>query len=90
MAMRIRRICLTLAFTCTLTGLALASEEPDIQIRYGDDQTIYEYRVKGELVEIKIIPKIGPAYYLIRTESGEFERSETSKIVFPSWKLIEW
>ncbi|MEE4252797.1 MAG: DUF2782 domain-containing protein [Desulfuromusa sp.] len=90
MALRIGRTCFTLIFLFALSGLAIAEEEPDIQIRYGDDQTIYEYRIKGKLMEIKIVPKVGPAYYLVRTEDGEFEQSETSGLVFPSWKLIEW
>lgn len=90
MILRVREIGLSLAMSL-LMSVAVASEaEPDIQIRYGDDQTLYEYRVRGELVEIKVVPKVGPAYYLVRLEGGEFERSATSRLVFPSWKLIEW
>ena len=90
MILRVREICLALVMSL-LVALTFASEDaPDIQIRYGEDQTIYEYRVRGELREIKVVPKVGPAYYLVRTEEGEFERSATSRLVFPSWKLIEW
>lgn len=90
MALRIRKNCFVLLFLFVFSALVFAADEPDIQIRYGEDQTIYEYRVRGELTEIKIVPKVGLPYYLVRTDSGEFERSDTSRIVFPSWKLIEW
>lgn len=67
-----------------------AENEPDIEIRYGKKETTYEYRVNGELVEIKVVPKVGPVYYLVPAADGSFERSETSRILVPSWKLLEW
>ena len=72
------------------SGSCLADDEPDIQIRYGESETVYEYRVNGQLVEIKVVPKIGPTYYLVPSDGGEFERSDTSKILVPSWKILEW
>ena len=93
MVFGIRKVCFALCLGLVLTGpvTAMAAEdEPDIQIRYGEDKTIYEYKVNGEIVEIKIVPKVGPEYYLVRTEEGDFQRSETSRLLFPSWKLIEW
>ena len=93
MIFRIRKVCFVLCLGLVLTGpvTAMAAEDdPDIQIQYGEDKTIYEYRVNGEIVEIKIVPKLGPEYYLVRTEDGKFHRSETSQLLFPSWKLIEW
>lgn len=65
--------------------------DPDIQIRYGETETRYEYRVNGELVEIKIVPKVGPPYYLIPSENQDaWVRSETSRLVLPTWKILEW
>ena len=69
---------------------SFAEESPEIQIRYGEDETIYEYRVQGELVEIKIVPKVGPTYYLVPDTDGDFVRSDTSRLVYPSWKILEW
>lgn len=88
-----RKACFVLCLGVVLAGpvTAMATEtEPDIQIQYGEDKTIYEYRVNGELVEIKVVPKIGPVYYLVPNDEGEFHRSESSRLLFPSWKLIEW
>jgi len=90
MTLKTCRFLIVLAFALSFGLQVMAEEAPDIQIRYGDDETILEYRVKGKLVEIKVVPKIGPVYYLIPTDSGDFERSATSRIVFPSWKLLEW
>jgi hypothetical protein len=90
MTLRIANICFAFCLSLAVSGSVNAEDEQDIKIRYGDDKTIYEYRVKGELVEIKIVPKVGPVYYLVRTEEGDFERSENSKLVFPGWKIIEW
>ncbi len=64
--------------------------EADIQIRYGKEETSYEYRINGELVEIKVVPKVGPVYYLVPSDSGTWERSEHSRMLLPSWKILEW
>lgn len=90
MTFGVRKVCIAFCLGLMLTGPVVAEDEPDIQIRYGEDETVYEYRVNGEIVEIKIVPKIGPVYYLVRTEEGDFERSETSRLLFPSWKILEW
>ncbi len=85
-----RKACLALCCGILAVGLAIAQDEPEIEIRYGEDKTFYEYRVNGEIVEIKVVPKSGQVYYLVVTDSGDFERSATSRIRFPSWKLMEW
>ncbi len=90
MSFVIRKVCVVLILALLGTGLSWAGEEPDIQIRYGEDKTVYEYRVNGQLVEIKVVPKIGPAYYLVPADGGGFERSDTSRVVVPSWKILEW
>lgn len=71
-------------------GQESSVDEPDIEIRYGEDETRYEYRVNGELVEIKVVPNVGPPYYLIPADQGEWERSSTSRLIAPSWKILEW
>ncbi|ABC32995.1 conserved hypothetical protein [Hahella chejuensis KCTC 2396] len=67
-----------------------STAEPEVQIRYGEKETHYEYRVNGELVQIKVVPKVGPEYYLVPSDTGEWVQSEKPRILVPSWKLLEW
>ncbi len=90
MSFVIRKVCLVLMLAVLGSGMVQAEEEPDIQIRYGKSETVYEYRVNGQIVEIKVVPKIGPTYYLVPADGGGFERSDTSKMLVPSWKILEW
>ena len=72
---------------------ALAAEPAGetVTIRNDGDNTYYEFRVNGEIVEIKVQPKIGPAYYLTPTQSEaeEFERLMPNMRV-PKWVLFRW
>lgn len=63
--------------------------EPQVVIRAGEDATYYEYRVNGELREIRVKPKVGPVYYLVPVDGG-FIRQDGSQLVVPSWVLFEW
>jgi hypothetical protein len=65
-------------------------EQPDIVIREEEDKTFYEYRVGGVLKEIKVVPKIGPAYYLVPADGDGWIREERSQILVPKWVLFEW
>ncbi|WP_148861524.1 DUF2782 domain-containing protein [Marinobacter fonticola] len=65
------------------------SDEPQVVIRPGEDATYYEYRVNGELREIRVDPKVGPVYYLIPVDGG-FIRQDGSQLVVPKWVLFEW
>ena len=64
--------------------------EPDIEIRYGQNDTRYEYRINGELVQIKVQPKVGPAYYLIPDQDGAMIESDRPNPAYPTWKLFQW
>ncbi|MDF2182979.1 DUF2782 domain-containing protein [Neptuniibacter sp. CAU 1671] len=67
------------------------SAEPQITISHDGDNTIYEYRVNGELKEIKIEPKNGKPYYLVPAPGeGEFIRVEESQLLIPKWVLFRW
>lgn len=68
--------------------------EPDITIiRRGKDQ-IQEYRINGELYMIKVVPAVGPAYYLIDTNGdGTMDVRESDLhrgTRINQWKLLEW
>lgn len=67
-----------------------APNEPQVVIRGGDDQVIYEYRVNGQVMEIKVVPKNGPSYYLVPDEGGGWMRAEESKTLIPSWVIFRW
>ena len=64
-------------------------DEPRIVIRHQEDRTIYEYRVAGEIREIKVVPEVGPAYYLVPADGG-FIREDRSQVLIPSWVLFRW
>ncbi len=63
-----------------------------ITIRNDGDTTYYEFRVNGEITEIKVVPKKGPAYYLIPSQQndGEFVRKDNPNIRVPSWVIFRW
>lgn len=69
------------------------SLEPEITIREGDDRTIEEYRVNGELYMIKVIPRIGKPYYLLnrRSAAGTPHRGDMeSGVSVPMWEIYRF
>ncbi len=68
--------------------------EPDITIRREGKKTIQEYRKNGELYMVKIIPIVGPAYYLIDTNGDgnmDVRGSDLDKgLKINQWKLFQW
>ncbi|GGU47938.1 hypothetical protein GCM10009504_00120 [Pseudomonas laurentiana] len=68
------------------------SPEPQVTIRQEGDKTIQEYRQNGFLYAIKITPKHGKPYFLVRADGTEanFIRSDQPDMLIPSWKIFEW
>lgn len=64
--------------------------EPQITIRHEDKKTMYEYRVNGILMEIKVVPEIGPAYYLVPADGGGWIKEEQSQLLVPKWVIFSW
>ncbi|MGP4842852.1 DUF2782 domain-containing protein [Marinobacter sp. 1Y8] len=64
--------------------------DPQVVIRSGEKETYYEYRVNGQLKEIRVEPEVGPVYYLVPADNGEFIRQDGSQLVVPSWVLFQW
>ena len=63
----------------------------DVEIVMGEDRTIYEYRVSGRLLIIKVVPKVGFTYYMVPADgSAHFESLDHSKKLYPKWVLGEW
>lgn len=69
------------------------SMEPQVTIKKGDEETIEEYRVNGQLYMIKVIPRIGKPYFLLNKRSpvGEVHRGDMeSGVSVPMWQLFRF
>ena len=68
------------------------SAEPDVTIRQDGDRTIEEYRVNGFLYAVKVTPKGGKPYFLVRADGsdGNFVRSDSPDMLIPSWEIFKW
>ena len=66
--------------------------EPEVTIRTEGDKTIQEYRQNGFLYAIKITPKNGKPYFLVRADGseGNFIRSDQPDMLIPSWEIFSW
>jgi hypothetical protein len=69
--------------------------EPDITIIRRGNKTIHEYRTDGKLYKVKIIPDIGPAYYMIDSDGDgtmeEVRGSDLEKgINVQQWEIYSW
>jgi len=71
--------------------------EPDITIIRRDKETIEEYRINNKLYMVKIVPAIGPPYYLVDTDGDGEMDSHLNDIVsgpnnpnIPQWVLYRW
>lgn len=65
-------------------------DEPQVTITKHAEQTVEEYRMGGKLYMIKIIPKVGPPYYLVDDlGDGKFSRQESldSGLRVPRWVI---
>lgn len=76
----------------SVSALALDPAGETVTIRNDGKQTYYEFRVNGDIVEIKVVPKVGPSYYLIPAggQDGDFVRKDNPEIRVPSWVIFRW
>lgn len=88
---------LLLASLLMLSPVAVLAEqsapgEPDVTIRQDGDKTIQEYRVNGFLYAVKITPKVGKPYFLVRADGsdGNFVRSDSPDMLIPAWEIFSW
>ena len=79
------------------TPLAVSADEalggdPDVTIRQEDDKTIEEYRVNGFLYAIKVTPKTGKPYFLVRADGSDsnFIRADQPDMLIPAWEIFKW
>ncbi len=66
--------------------------EPSIVITHTKDKTFYEYTLNGKVLEIKVVPKFGPSYYLVPAggSDDDFKRMTQSNLVVPKWVIFSW
>tara|TARA_R110001592_G_scaffold237577_1_gene496805 strand:+ start:4305 stop:4589 length:285 start_codon:yes stop_codon:yes gene_type:complete len=64
--------------------------EPGITIKQKAGETFYEHRVNGVLKEIKVVPDVGPTYYLVPADGNAWIREDRSQVLVPSWVLFKW
>lgn len=94
---RMNRLLLaSLLWVCPMIVLAADDEapsaEPDVTIRQDGDKFIQEYRVNGFLYAVKITPKHGKPYFLVRADgtSAQFIRSDQPDMLIPQWEIFSW
>lgn len=79
-----------------LSGLVATSlsaqdlDETEIVIREEEEKTIKEFWVEGKLEAIKVIPRVGPSYYLVDPEGRALDDQERGSLRLPSWKIFQW
>ncbi|WP_407294145.1 DUF2782 domain-containing protein [Stutzerimonas zhaodongensis] len=76
-----------------LSGFAQESVggEPDVTIRQDGERTVEEYRVNGFLYAVKIIPKHGKPYFLVRADGdSNFIRADRPDMLIPAWEIFSW
>lgn len=67
------------------------STEPDVTIRTEGERTVEEYRINGFLYAIKVTPKVGKPYFLVRADGdSNFIRSDNPDMLIPQWEIFRW
>jgi hypothetical protein len=68
--------------------------EPEVTIQQKEQETVEEYRIRGQLYMVKITPKVGKPYYLLDSDGdGKLETRMShlySNFVVPSWVILSW
>jgi len=67
--------------------------EPEVTIIETEKETIYEYRVRGQLYMVKVQPQLGPPYYLLDTNGDgrlDVQQDRVWNNAVPQWVLFNW
>ncbi|WP_090332420.1 DUF2782 domain-containing protein [Nitrosomonas sp. Nm51] len=66
--------------------------EPQVTIIKRGEDTIEEYRINGELHMIKVIPRVGFPYYLVRNRGrlNAHPGEPGSNVSVPMWRILEF
>ena len=94
---RVNRLLLASVLSvCPLIAVAADDQaptaEPDVTISHDGDTLIQEYRVNGFVYAVKITPKHGKPYFLVRADgtSAQFIRSDQPDMLIPQWEIFSW
>lgn len=91
-----RLLLVSLLSACPPLALAAEDEapspEPDVTIGTDGDNFVQEYKANGFVYAVKITPKHGKPYYLVRADgtSGQFIRADQPDMLIPQWVLFSW
>lgn len=68
--------------------------EPEVTIRETGSEKVYEYRINGRLVMVRVQPRIGPPYYFVdENGDGELEYTTDDPLRGPNvnkWVIFRW
>ncbi len=65
--------------------------EGQVEIIAGEDKTVFEYRVNGRLLMIKIVPKLGATYYMVPADGQpHYESLDHKKKLYPQFVIVEF
>ncbi|HLF31554.1 MAG TPA: DUF2782 domain-containing protein [Xanthomonadales bacterium] len=68
--------------------------EPTVTIREEEERVVEEYSYNGVVYMVKVIPDVGPAYYLIDSDGDGNLETAPDKGLSPvqpiHWKIKEW
>ena len=67
--------------------------EPEVTIRRTGQETVYEYRRNGQLVMVRVVPRVGPPYYFVDTNgdgSLDYQPGEPVRNNVNQWILWQW
>ncbi|MBB5191918.1 hypothetical protein HNQ50_002655 [Silvimonas terrae] len=71
-----------------------AAPEPEVTVVQKQDATVTEYRMKGKLYMMRVVPKVGKPYYLVDKEgNGRFNEMPDlggDNLAPPRWVLLEF
>ncbi len=67
--------------------------EPEVTIKEGTRETVYEYRRNGHLILVKVQPKVGPPYYFFDANGDgvlDYQQHDPREISVNQWQLLTW
>jgi hypothetical protein len=69
--------------------------EPDVTIVQRKDARVEEYRMNGKLYMVKVIPIVGPAYFMQDSDGDgkletRFNDARNSALEVPKWVIFSW
>ncbi|MCB1789612.1 MAG: DUF2782 domain-containing protein [Gammaproteobacteria bacterium] len=67
--------------------------EPEVTIRETDKETVYEYRRNGQLVLVRVQPRVGPPYHFIDVDGDgelDYRPGEPVRDNVNQWILLRW